>query len=116
MNNMLEDLSTSLEKGSVFKADYQPYLDYPIFGIKGSNEKESLLLKIYEVSFYLNDLNLYLDVHDNPDILKEFNKYTNIYNSLVSDYEALYGPINLTTSYDNEFKWLNNWPWEVTNV
>ncbi len=111
-NTILEELNMGLNKGAAFKSDYKPYKNYQGYGIKATNEKEALLLKIYELAFFINDLNLYLDIHNDDVVLKKFKEYTNIYEALVNDYERLYGPLCVTSANYKTFRWRDNWPWE----
>ena len=111
-DKILESLNMGLNKGSAFKADYKPYKNYQVYGITVTNEKEALLLKIYELAFFINDLNLYLDLHNDDVVLNKFKEYTNTFNALVDDYEKLYGPLCVTSANYKNFKWRDNWPWD----
>ena len=97
--------------------------------------KKQLLRFITEVSFALDDIALYLDLH--PDCTKALSSYDN-YQSIekfqgttaalikrgvdyqgmrtqaINDYVNMYGPLNKYQVTDNNyFNWVNDpWPWE----
>ena len=77
--------------------------------------KKQLLRFITEVSFALDDIALYLDLH--PDCTKALSSYDN-YQSMrtqaINDYVNMYGPLNKYQVTDNNyFNWVNDpWPWE----
>lgn len=111
--NNKNDLNLGLARGTIFSSLYQPYQDYQVYGLKGTTELDRLKLRIYELSFAINDLNLYLDIHDDPELYEKFKEYTKLYKSLVDDYEKIVGPICLTDSDYKNFKWVEDpWPWQ----
>ena len=63
-------------RGNMFADLYKPYKNYTYKKINPKNRKEELLLEIMELSFAINDLNLYLDLHpDDTRLLEKFNAY-----------------------------------------
>ena len=73
-DNSLYSLSESLNKGNSFKNEYIPYKNY-IYKVVVKGEKDSLLLKIQELTFRVIDLNLYLDIYPNDlEVFKIFKK------------------------------------------
>lgn len=107
---ILNNYDIGFSKGSAFINDYKPYKNYQVFKLEPTNHKEELLLKLYELSFYINDLNLYLDVHKDDLIFKEFKKVTKMYETLLKEYETTYGPL-IIESTNELFNWINNMPW-----
>ena len=76
-----------------------------------------LAAQIAAISFSMLDLRLYLDTHPiDGTAITLFNKYKVKYDTLIAEYERLYGPYN--TQYDtsgNMWHWISDpWPWEFT--
>lgn len=79
--------------------------------------KEQMLKKIYEVSFAVDDIILFLDTHPCDDeALEYFNRQVEIRQKLLKEYAKYYGPLTLDTANLNEngkWQWvLQPWPWE----
>ena len=112
-NNLFTD-KVGLLKGNMFKDEYIPYKNYKEKEIIVKDEKNALLLKIYETDFAIKDLNLYLDLHPEDQIIfNEFKKYINMYNDYKKRYEMEYGPLCLESTTNNTYNWINNpWPWD----
>ena len=66
------------------------------------------------LSFAINDLNLYLDLHpDNKEVLDLFKKFVREEKELSSEYVKKYGPLEVTEIMGNKFNWIDSpWPWE----
>lgn len=100
--------------GNMFKNEYEPYKNYKPGVLKTNSEKLAELYKIMELSFAINDLNLYLDL--NPQDEKVFNLLKSYLEKLCEyekKYVKKYGPLEIAenTSYENE--WIKNpWPWD----
>ena len=76
---------------------------------------EELLLEIMELSFAINDLNLYLDLHpEDSKMLKKFNELVEKSCKYEMEYVKNYGPLEVIDSNSVEkFEWINNpWPWD----
>ena len=68
-NKILEPMEGFL-RGNMFKDEYVPYKNLTYFKLNPSSEKEKILYKVMALSFAINDLNLYLDLHpDKKDVL-----------------------------------------------
>jgi spore coat protein JB len=81
------------------------------------NEKQMLYKQIRGIQFSMYDLRLYLDTHPtDATAIALFNKYKMKNDTLVAEFERLYGPFN--TNYDtsdNMWQWIKDpWPWEFT--
>ncbi len=113
-NDKLFNEVEGFKYGNMFRNEYNPYKNYQVSKLRASNEKEELLLKIYESDFALNDLNLYLDLHPNDDeVYKLFRKYTEDERKYVDRYEKMYGPLNLCDSDYQNYMWDKGpWPFE----
>ncbi len=103
-----------LTLGNLFASEYDRYKDYKPREIRVSNEKERLMLSIYELSFAINDLNLKLDVDPNNrtyfNLLKDYAKKLD---GLVKDYSNKYGALEVCLDLNNNYSWIKNpWPWE----
>ena len=77
--------------------------------------KKQLLHFITEVSFALDDIALYLDLHhDCTKALSSYDNYQSKRTQAINDYVNMYGPLNKYQVTDNNyFNWVNDpWPWE----
>ena len=97
---------------------YKPYKHYQPKKLVANNEQEMLMLKIQELSFAVNDFNLYLDLHPNDQ--KIFNLYKQC-NLELKQLEALYADKYTALCIEDDLKekysWNKNpWPWEGNNV
>ena len=101
-------------RGNMFKDEYEPYKNLTYFKLKPSNEKEMELYKIMALSFAINDLNLYLDLHpDNKEVLNLFKKYVMEEEELCRKYVKKYGPLEVCEVTGNKFNWVDSpWPWD----
>ena len=73
-NPELVSISEGFARGNLFKDEYKPYKNYTVKKIIPRTKREELLLEIMELSFAINDLNLYLDLHPKDSkMLKKFN-------------------------------------------
>lgn len=102
-------------KGNMFLNEYIPYRNYTYSKIIPRTRREELLLEIMELSFAINDLNLYLDLHPlNEDVLKKFKSLVEKSCAKEMEFVQMYGPIDLIDSVDEqEFKWIEDpWPWQ----
>ena len=111
--NDLYTCKEGLNKGNMFRGQYDPYKNY-IFKVVVKGDRDELLLKVQELTFKIIDLNLYLDVNPKDTaIYNEFKKTVEELKRYKDLYEKNYGPLCLeeTLYYDN-YKWVNNpWPW-----
>ena len=120
--NLDKDKSTKLVsvdegflRGNMFADSYKPYKNYTYKKINPKNRKEELLLEIMELSFAINDLNLYLDLHpDDTRLLEKFNAYVEKSCQKEMEYVKTYGPLEVIDSdSSSSFEWIKNpWPWE----
>ena len=98
-------------KGNMFVNEYVPYKNYRVVKLEGKNEKDQLLLKIYEYDFAISDLGLYLDLHpEATNVYETFKKYTDEQRVCVDMYEKKYGPLELDESNYSTFMWEDG-PW-----
>lgn len=104
--------------GNMFRNEYDAYKNYKSGKLVAHNEKDQILLCIYEYDFALNDLSLYLDLHpeDTPmyNMFKKINKERKYY---VDVYEERYGPLELDSCDYSNYEWLNGpWPFEGVDI
>lgn len=114
-NSQLVSVSEGFARGNLFKDEYKPYKDYTYKKIVPKTEKEALLLDIMELSFAINDLNLYLDLHpQDQEFLEKFNKLVELSCQKEMEYVKKYGPLEvIDNNSNNNFKWIQDpWPWE----
>ncbi|MBR1413510.1 MAG: spore coat protein CotJB [Bacilli bacterium] len=113
VNNLLQP-KEALARGNSFKDEYVPYKKYTYYPVKANNQQEEKLLKIMELCFAINDLNLYLDL--NPDDTEKYSimkKYVYEMNRLMVEYDRLYSPLTLDDVEKNSYEWIDNpWPWD----
>ena len=73
-----------------------------------------MLLRIQELDFILNDLNLYLDINPNDD--KVYNLFKNTaleLQNLKKKYEDKYMVLKLIDDTKGKYTWIDNpWPWD----
>lgn len=101
-------------RGNLEANTYVPYKNYQCEKLMPKNEREKQLYKIMELSFAINELNLYLDLH--PEDIENFNlfkKYVEEINDLEMKYSKEYGPLCLSETLNKNYDWLKNpWPWD----
>ena len=101
-------------KGNLFRNEYVPYKKYTYLPIEPKSKREEKLCKIQELSFAINDLNLYLDLH--PEDNEAYNlmkKYVYEMNRLMVEYDKMYGPLTLDEVEQSKYEWIDNpWPWD----
>lgn len=116
-SNSLFTPEVAYNNGNLFSNLYDQYKNYRPAQLSASNEREKLLLDIGRLSFAAHDLNLYLDLNPNDEsMLTLFNDYRKQADNLINEYEAKFGPLNISSNSleTGPFKWINSpWPWEV---
>lgn len=110
------DPYTAFIKGNSFKNLYNPYKNYRPYELNPRNEREYFLMLTQIYGFIAHDLGLYLDVNPNDDkAIKLREKYNNMYNQAITNYEQKYGALELDSDMLGAIPWswdLNNFPWE----
>ncbi len=112
-SNILEPMEGFL-RGNMFRNEYKPYKNLTYYKLNPKNEKEKMLYKIMALSFAINDLNLYLDLHpDNKETFDLFKKYIQDKKVLVKEYAKNYGPLTLDKTTGSKYNWIDSpWPWD----
>ena len=117
VNNNLFNPYEGYLKGNLFKNLYNSYKNIKPLNIPVNNERDELLLNVGQLSFARHELNLLIDNYPNDSkYLNLFNKYRELENNAINNYERRFGPLNITSNdMDNiPFKWESDkWPWEV---
>ena len=94
---------------------FNPKLNNPV-DLKILSEQEQMLLMIDALCFAQDDISLYLTLYPNDrDMLELFNQYQKQEKAICNQYEAMYGPLSLSSNALNKYPWsFNNepWPWE----
>ena len=115
--NSLFTPEVAYNNGNLFSNLYSQYKNYRPAQLSANTEKEKLLLDIGRLSFAAHDLNLYLDLNPNDEtMLTLFNDYRKQADSMISEYESKFGPLNISSNSleTGPFKWINSpWSWEV---
>lgn len=115
-NSSLFPPEEAYNKGNLFASLYQQYKNYQPVTLKENNEQEKLFLEFSRMAFAAHELNLYLDNFPNDtSMIQLFVDYQERANSLLKQYEKLYGPITLSGSINTKtpFAWeYGQWPWE----
>ena len=108
------DLNNGFYLGNIFVNLYKPYKRINPKRINAYSEKQKMLLKIYELDFILNDLNLYLDINPKDDKMFDIFKNTALeLNKLKDEYYKKYQVLDLCKDTNNKYTWLDNpWTWE----
>ena len=112
--NILDPMEGFL-RGNMFKDLYDPYKNLTYYKLVPKTEKEKALYKIMALSFAINDLNLYLDLHpDNKEALDLFKKYVEEKRECTKEYTKTYGPLTVTKVTGSKFNWIDSpWPWDM---
>ena len=114
-NPKLVSVDEGFLRGNMFASEYKPYKNYTVKKIIPRTKREELLLEIMELSFAINDLNLYLDLHpEDSKMLKKFNDLVEKSCKCEMEYVKNYGALEVidNTSYE-KFEWIKNpWPWD----
>ena len=106
-NSKLVSVDEGFLRGNMFESEYKPYKNY--------TKREELLLEIMELSFAINDLNLYLDLHpEDSKMLKKFNDLVEKSCKCEMEYVKNYGALEvIDNTSDEKFEWIKNpWPWD----
>ena len=102
-------------RGNMYKNEYKPYKNMTYKKIIPKNKREEMLLDIMELSFAINDLNLYLDLHpENEELLRKFKELVEMSCKKEIEFVNEFGPLELIDSDSTkEFKWIDDpWPWQ----
>ncbi len=101
-------------RGNMFQDEYEPYKNLTYFKLVGRDEQERLLYQVMALSFAVNDLNLYLDLHpDDKEVLALFKKYVNEEEMKCQEYVKKYGPLEVSEVNGSKFNWINSpWTWD----
>ena len=108
------DLENGYYLGNLFIDTYKPYKNYKPKKVNAYSERQKMLLRLQELDFILNDLNLYLDINPN-DISKfeTFKKTALEYDILKKKYYDKYQVLELCSDTKNKYTWYKNpWPWD----
>ncbi len=115
-NDKFSDILSPYEsflRGNSFKDEYLPYKKYTFLKIKPTTRKEKLLYEIMSLCFIINDLNLYLDLHNNDqNAFDLFKKYIDEERALEDKYIKEFGPITLNDTIGSKYTWLDDFAWE----
>ena len=79
-------------------------------------EQKSLMRRMQEVSFALDDTALFLNTHPtNQDAIKYYQRYQKLNQQLRDEYTSKYGPLSTDDPLNaNEWTWATSpWPWET---
>ena len=113
LNEQFYDANEGFKKGNLSKKIYKPYKNYKEKDVIVKNDKDALLLFILKCDLAINDLTLYLDIHENDEsAIKQLNHYKNELSKARSTYLDKYGPI-MASQNTSPFKWNDEpIPWE----
>lgn len=114
-SNKLVSLQEGFLRGNMFEEEYKPYKNYKYRKIEAKNKREEMMLEIMELSFAINDLNLYLDLcPDDEKMLAKFNDLVEKSCKLEMEYVRNYGALEVIDNSSNKkFEWIcSPWPWE----
>ena len=113
-NNILEPMEGFL-RGNMFRNEYKPYKNLTYYKLSPKTEKEKYLYKLMALTFAINDLNLYLDLHpDNKEVFDLFKKYIEDKKVLIKEYNKNYGPTTINKTTGTKYNWIDSpWPWDL---
>lgn len=108
------DLENGFYMGNIFVDTYKPYKNFKPMRVNGYSEEQKMLLRIQELDFILNDLNLYLDL--NPNDSNVYSIFKNValeLDGLKKKYEDKYQVLMLCDDIKGKYTWVKNpWPWD----
>ena len=116
-DSKLCSLDTGFLRGNMFEALYKPYKNYTYRKLGPEDKREEMLLEIMRLSFAINDLNLYLDIHESDkEMLGKFKVLTEKLMKMEMEYVNCYGPLEVCENKSTtKFEWIDNpWPWQNT--
>lgn len=101
-------------RGNMFRYLYEPYKNFSYSKLNPKTEKERKLYEIMALSFAINDLNLYLDLHpENKEVFDLFKTYVKEKKVLCDNYTKVYGPLEINETIGQKFNWIDSpWPWD----
>lgn len=108
------DPKVGLSLGNMYKDEYKPYKNYMQKRITVNNERDKMLLKIQELDFALNDLNLKLDVNPNDkELYNLFRNYAIELKNLCEKYSKEVEVLELIKDVNGKYTWIDEpWPWD----
>ncbi|MBQ7136497.1 MAG: spore coat protein CotJB [Bacilli bacterium] len=119
LNNNLTNPNEGYIKGNMFKNLYLPFKNYSPAKLTARNAREEALINLGQMHFAMHEANLYLDNFPNDmNMINKFNEFRNSYEKLLNDYQAKYGPLEITSPYMTKtpFAWSNDkFPWDRRN-
>ena len=85
--------------------------------MKSEISKARIMKKINEVSFAVNDIQLYLDTHpEDEKAMEYFREMSAKRNELLHEHAMYFGPLTIDTANDDcstSWDWvMQPWPWE----
>lgn len=100
--------------GNIFSDTYKPYKNYKPKKVNAYSEQQKMLLRIQELDFIINDLNLYLDVYPNDMRCFEiFKKYSMELRNLKKKYYEKYQVLELVYDTKDKYTWIDDpWTWD----
>lgn len=107
-------LKRKFNRGNMFDDEYVGYKDYKVLDFTASSEKEKMLLEIMQISFAINDYNLYLDLFpEDRKVYLLFKEYSKLLLEKKDAFEKKYGPLCVDNTNYDKYMWnMAPWPWE----
>lgn len=83
-------------------------------GVSMNMTEETMLRKVYETGFALDDIILYLDTHPmDMDAMNYYRFMRQANEEAVKAYEQMFGPLMANSVIGDTWSWIDNpWPWE----
>lgn len=83
-------------------------------GVSMNMTEETMLRKVYETGFALDDIILYLDTHPmDMDAMNYYRFMRQANEEAVKAYEQMFGPLMANSVMGDTWSWIDNpWPWE----
>ena len=115
-NKDLVEPYTAFIRGNLFNKLYDQYKNYKPAELNPTNEQEQMLLLVQMYTFCAHELTLYLDNYPNDsNAIKLREEYMTAARNATNQYEAKYGPLNLSSNTLGVTPWAwdtKKWPWE----
>ena len=114
-DNIITNPKEGLIKGNMFNNEYKSYKNIKPKQIESTNDKDKLLLKIYELNFAIIDLGLYLDLNkEDQNVYNTFKSFIEKFNEYKKEYEEKYNILCQDNIIKDTYSWTND-PWPFNN-
>lgn len=110
----LFDPRTGFELGTQFCRLYMDYNGFTNYPLNPGNEKEAALEELCILSFAAQELSIVLNIFpEDVYLIEKFLAYKNEAIDAQIEFGEKYYPLLKDDVLDEEWKWCDNWPWQI---